>query len=505
MRKYSLFFVEDEETIREKIRDTIDWEASDFEYIGEAGDGETALVRILELQPDIVITDIKMPKMSGLELIKAIRSENLDTVILIISGYDDFSFAQEAIRLDVHEYLLKPVTPVNLMKALNRAAITLNKRYEEQDHLSALQSEVRDYLDLRRDRFLQRLMTGISPADAFDSAASLKMNIRAGCYCAAVAKSKANIDSSEFSEIVLQTEPDAFVFSIGYREAGILTMAADEQQIREKNGNLSKSLMNSPLFIGNAIHIFFGEIVRSVRDIRTSFLSACAGIDADSRTIWNDFEKMQDYEGVDIQELTNFLHTGSIAEIDNFLDHWLYFRKNDQAIISYSLYIISSVSFVVRDFIESVGAESGEISIRPDLNFQNLQAIQDECRDMIVHAITLRNRQSDRKYEDIIPAVCSKIQTDYSDENISLISLAKHVNVSPSYLSTIFKRSLGVTIQSYLIKIRMEKAKELLRTTSMRISEICGAVGYPNPNYFNVVFKRTVGIAPLQYRKDYLA
>lgn len=502
MRKYSLFFAEDEETLREKIRDTIDWESTDFEYIGEAGDGETALLKILDLQPDIVITDIKMPRMSGLELIRSIRNENLETVILIISGHDDFAFAQEAIRLDVQEYLLKPVTPMNLMKALNRAAITLNKKHEKQVQYSVLQSEAKESMDLRRNRFLQRLMTGINPADAFEEAASLDADIRAGCYCVAVAKGKTSVDFSELQENVRRIEPDAYVFPIGYREAGILTMGKNISLRQEKNEILSEGLKRSPLFIGSAIRLYFGDIVGSVSDIRTSFLAACTGSDVDNQEIWNEFEKMRHYEGIDVQQLTNFLYTGSVSDTSDFLNSWLHLHGNDKSIVPYSLYIISTVSFVVRDFIDELGCNSVEISLRPDLNFRSLQAIQNECKELIEYAITLRNRQSDKKYEDIISAVCSKIQSDYADQDISLITLAKYANVSPSYLSTIFKRSLGVTLQSYLINIRMEEAKKLLRTTDMRISEISGSVGYPNPNYFNVVFKRTVGINPLQYRKE---
>lgn len=502
MSKYSVFFVEDEATIREKIRDTIDWEASDFEYVGEAGDGEIALIKILECEPDIVVTDIKMPNMSGLELCKAIRNENLDTTIILISGFDDFSFAQEAIRLDVYEYLLKPVTPVVLMKTLNRAALTISKKKEEKGQILVLQSEVEDSLLFRRDRFFQRLMTGINTVDAFQQAKNLGIDLKYECFCIIVAKGKVGIDILELTGIIKETGLVANVFTIGHREVGILSMAKDPEKLNQQNAILIKSLKDSLLFIGNSIQLSVGKIVTSISNLNSSFFSACANIDRENNKIWNDFEKMRNYESLDIKALVDFMNTGSINDIDIFLENLFQMQEADKPCIAYSLYVISTISFVVRDFLESLGLESNTININQNLDFQSFQAVRTECKYILNEAISARNVLSDSKCDNTISTVCQKINEDFGNEDISLLSLAKFVSVSPSYLSTMFKRSVGVTLQSYLISVRIAKAKELLRTTNMRISEISGCVGYPNPNYFNIVFKRNVGINPLQYRKE---
>ena len=131
-----LFLVEDEKVMREGIKKHIDWEKEGIEFVGEGSDGEVALPLILEKKPDIVLTDIKMPFMNGLELSERIRKELPETKIIILSGYDEFSYAQDAIRIGVTEYLLKPITPAALLESIKSVAEQIRKEREESERPS---------------------------------------------------------------------------------------------------------------------------------------------------------------------------------------------------------------------------------------------------------------------------------------------------------------------------------------------------------------------------------
>lgn len=502
MNKYTVFFVEDEETIREKIRDTIDWSATDFEYLGEAEDGELGLKRIAELKPDIVVTDIKMPKLGGLEMCRGIRYESPDTLVLIMSGHDDFTFAQEAIRLNVHEYLLKPLTPVNLIKALNRAALTISARRERLDQIDALRTEVDDSRALLRDRFLQRLMTGANSIEAIRRADELGMNLRADHYCVSVVRSKVYLDVAELANAVHSIEQHAFVFRIGYREAGILTTAKTEAQLAEQKGVLTTRLPRSPVFLSSAMHIAVGNPVSRLSELPLSFQSACYGVDTESAALWNELKQMKHTYGLNISEVTRFLKTGLTSDVDAFLEMHLRGDDCDRTITAHSLYIISNITFIVRDFLDGLGLELDMPRERAVGSIRTASDIRAECAAILKSAIAARNRQSENRYEDVIPAVCEKIMNDYASGDVSLNTLAKHVSVSPSYLSTLFRRVTGRTISTYITDVRIDRAKELLRTTSMRTSEISCAVGYSDPNYFNAVFKRHENKSPTQYRRE---
>src|SRR5512141_2164887 len=132
---YKVFFVEDEIITREGIRDNVDWKAYGFEFCGEASDGEMALPLLRTAQPDVLITDIKMPFMDGLQLSKIIRERMPWVKIIILSGHDEFEYAQQAIKLGVTDYLLKPITVQNLQTALQKLTVQLNRERDERENL----------------------------------------------------------------------------------------------------------------------------------------------------------------------------------------------------------------------------------------------------------------------------------------------------------------------------------------------------------------------------------
>lgn len=133
MEKIKLFLVEDEIVIRNGIKNSIEWEKEGYEFAGEASDGELAYPMILKEKPDILITDIRMPFMDGLELSRLVKQELPDIRILILSGYDEFDYAKEAIRLGVTEYLLKPVSASKLLESLRGVSQLIQQEKEEKE------------------------------------------------------------------------------------------------------------------------------------------------------------------------------------------------------------------------------------------------------------------------------------------------------------------------------------------------------------------------------------
>ena len=163
---YKVFFVEDEIVTREGIRDNVDWKAHGFEFCGEAPDGELALPLLQTVQPDVLITDIKMPFMDGLQLSQIVRDRLPATKIVILSGHDEFEYAQKAINLGVSEYLLKPVSVHDLHNVLEKLASELNRERGEQQALQKLRDQVEESRAALRERFLLKLVTGAAESAA---------------------------------------------------------------------------------------------------------------------------------------------------------------------------------------------------------------------------------------------------------------------------------------------------------------------------------------------------
>src|SRR5512135_2324400 len=186
---YKAFFVEDEIVTREGIRDNVDWHGNGFEFCGEAPDGEIALPLIQTTQPDLLITDIKMPFMDGLELCKIVRERMPWVKIVILSGHDEFEYAQKAINLGVTEYLLKPVTAQDLHHVLQRIAAQIDREHREQEHLEKLKSQVEENRTALRERLLLNLVMGaVSSAEAIEKGHLLGLDLVAGCYLVVVVR-----------------------------------------------------------------------------------------------------------------------------------------------------------------------------------------------------------------------------------------------------------------------------------------------------------------------------
>ena len=180
---YKVFFVEDEIIIREGIRDNVDWQSSGFEFCGEASDGERALPMLSMIKPDVLITDIKMPFMDGLQLSKIVRERMPWVKIVILSGHDEFEYAREAIHLGVTDYLLKPVTAQKLQSTLQSLAAQLDEERKAQEQQRKLAEQVEENQSMLRERLLFRMIVGaVPPTEAIEKGQALGLDLSARYY-----------------------------------------------------------------------------------------------------------------------------------------------------------------------------------------------------------------------------------------------------------------------------------------------------------------------------------
>lgn len=180
-----VFLAEDEYVVREGIKNNINWEREGFYFAGEAGDGETALSMIMDLKPDILITDIKMPFMDGFELSRFVVKKLPEIKILILTGYGEFEYAREAIKIGVADYILKPVSSSQLLLAIKRAAEMIEKEREEKQLLLYYEQEMRENQKLERFKFFNILLQGSAAcaAELLEKAEKLGLDLIAKCYC----------------------------------------------------------------------------------------------------------------------------------------------------------------------------------------------------------------------------------------------------------------------------------------------------------------------------------
>ncbi len=422
-----VILVEDEYVVREGIK-RIDWASHGYEFCGEAPDGEMALPMIRKYEPDIVITDIKMPFMDGLVLTRQIRKEFPYTEIIILSGYEEFGYAREAISLGVSKYLTKPIGAQELLGELDelKAGIEKKQRDRESD------------LQYRRD----------------------------------------------MAEDVLKSRREFFSSLIG-----------GTHSVAERLSEISHSYDSA----GAAFAHRFFDVNNNVR---------CA---EDGMSVLSDASGQDDVQiksivirNADRQRLSDFLKTGDPSETEFFVKEFLRNLGGEASLQSllFRQYLTMDVYFAAADFVTGLGLDREELEA-PDSSAEitmTPSGVEEYCRNVVSRSLSLRDNVSHNKYKDVVDKVIKYIEENYSDEELTLNKLADVVMFSPNHLSMIFSQQTGSTLSRYLIDYRIGKAKEALKCTSKKSSEIALEIGYRDPHYFSYVFKKATGLTPTQYR-----
>lgn len=538
MNEIKVFLVEDEMVIRRGIKNSIDWEKEGYIFCGEASDGELAYPMIIKEKPDILITDIRMPFMDGLELCKLVKKELPNIKILILSGYDEFDYAKEAIRLGVTEYLLKPISSGKLLEALNGVSESIRREKEDKDLVRKHMEEMRENTEHEKQKFFEQMIAGnLSMADALETGKKYEMNLSAGMYNLLLFRFTLGEENRKSGELLGEAEyaieklterlEYVFEFQRGVEGWAFLLMADNEEQMSERVKELSKDL--EEIMKNYSTIAYFGGIgqpVARLRELEESFREAERALAARFTMELNriisveDIRMAQNVDTLDDIEITSFgeiektrtmlekfLNNGAEDEIDEFVDVYIneLSEENLKSVLMRQ-YIIMDAYIVMMSFCEKIEGIEGEMQAQSEelknsmKTIQTLEEIKNYIRMLLKKIIGVRDTISGRRYSDIIEIAKDQIRKTYMSDEISLNTIAAEVGMSPSYFSSIFSKEMGKTFVEYLTEIRMDRAKELLMCSSMKTSEIGYEVGYKDPHYFSYIFKKTQNCTPKEFR-----
>lgn len=538
MNEIKVFLVEDEMVIRRGIKNSIDWEKEGYIFCGEASDGELAYPMIIKEKPDILITDIRMPFMDGLELCKLVKKELPNIKILILSGYDEFDYAKEAICLGVTEYLLKPISSGKLLEALNWVSESIRREKEDKDLVRKYMEEMRENTEHEKQKFFEQMIAGnLSMADALETGEKYEMNLSAGMYNLLLFRFTLGEENRKSGELLGEAEyaieklterlEYVFEFQRGVEGWAFLLMADNEEQMSERVKELSKDL--EEIMKNYSTIAYFGGIgqpVARLRELEESFREAERALAARFTMELNriisveDIRMAQNVDTLDDIEITSFgeiektrtmlekfLNNGAEDEIDEFVDVYINeLPEENLKSVLMRQYIIMDAYIVMMSFCEKIEGIEGEMQAQSEelknsmKTIQTLEEIKNYIRMLLKKIIGVRDTISGRRYSDIIEIAKDQIRKTYMSDEISLNTIAAEVGMSPSYFSSIFSKEMGKTFVKYLTEIRMDRAKELLMCSSMKTSEIGYEVGYKDPHYFSYIFKKTQNCTPKEFR-----
>lgn len=540
-----IFLAEDEVVVRETIKRMIPWEELGFELVGEAADGEMALPLLIRQQPDLLITDIKMPFMDGLTLARLAKKEIPGLKVVILSGYDDFNYAKRAIGIGVEDYLLKPITKNALIERLSEIRSRYEHEKTQKEYYEKFQREMQAYEKNSSRDFFEALVGGsMDMMEVYKRAEKLGLDIVAEAYNVLIFTMNCDEDFSgqrdeyssweaeslELLENFFAGHSSAMLFRSNIFSYGVLLKG--QRETIEENTRACVDEIRKILSRQDGRREWFlavGQSVDRLSQIQKSYHTASRAFSQrylyDENILYYDEMETMEHPGgqaetednaylqkVDVNALNpailqKFLSNGLQEETENFVKDYFYaIGQEPMESLVFRNYVILNVRFSVISFIKGLGCDTNEMESADTEEVlaesgKNMESAIAYAKKMISQAIEIRDQNSGNKNRSILKTAVDFIDSHYMDEEISLNTVANVANVSSNHFSALFSQNMGQTFIEYLTTLRMNKAKELLRCTGMRSSEIAGEIGYKDAHYFSYLFKKTQGMTPSDYRK----
>ncbi len=531
-----LFVVDDEPDTREGLRYYFDWDKYGIEVVGEADDGSTAIPMIIELKPDIVLSDVRMPDMDGIEMSKKIRTIDENVKIVFVSGYDDVAYIKSALKVDAVDYILKPVDLCELATVIEKVVRMINEDKEEKQRIEKLNEKLMESMPTLREKFFMTLVRdGIGEEKNIDRKIEfLELNLPSDAeYCVFVISlddkvemfdtlSERNKQLTSYSTIniceeLINNSMKGYAFENRPGEyVGIVRFQCSKDEDKENLYSLFNDIKESIFkFLKLSVTIGVGLSVFSLKDISKSYSMAYENVNrklflGKSKIIIDSLVEEEDYihqfDFSSTQRLANLIKSSDEEKLrdlvnDIFKDVAKYKNANIKYCLNIGLQLILTASRQLMELqISTEEARFDENQVWEKLfKLETLEDMKKVIIDYLIAISRYISEKRNKKSRNVIEQIKNIINKRYN-ENITINDIAKEVYLSTTYLCMIFKQETGETVNDYITKVRIERAKELLKDPQNKLYDICYSIGYIEPGYFSKIFKKHTGLSPTEYR-----
>ena len=533
-----VMLVDDEEIIRHGIRGTVEWEKLDMEVVGEAEDGQQGLAMLEEIHPDIIVTDIRMPFIDGLKFIEIVKKIHPEIYIVIVSGYDEFQYAQKAVNLGAYAYILKPIDLDSLNKILTRISVDFDSRRKRDNEFEQLKIRTQENLFASKGNIFKDIIYKRFEADEIEKRLSdFNIDVKNNYYAVVIVQiddyygTVENMDEEQ-SNFIQTSFYDLFDKSISeYNnltafknsdcEYILCLMDEHREVLKDRISQISSTIRDSMKEITYyTITIAIGNIHDSILMLPNSYSEARSAVNykfivGKNHDIYykslNPIKNKLQIEDYNIDELISFVKCADEEGIKKSLNLLLTdIKAKGSDSYLYMQIITSNIYLQVVKMLNETGGLIEEVFADPIKTYKDIitkQAASDIIGELLSKLLIITNYIKVKKYgkfDIIIEKAKSFINKNYMKEDLPLQDVAKYVNMSTCYFSVVFKQEVGETFINYLTALRMEKAKELLILPGYKTYEISNMIGYSNSTYFSTIFKKYVGVSPTEYRNSLL-
>lgn len=553
---YKLILVDDEEEVRKGIVQKIDWKKCGFEIAGEAENGREALEIVEKVVPDVILADIKMPFMDGLELSEVLRERFPSTKIVIITGFDEFEYAQKAVRLNVIEYVLKPISSEELTNILVKIKVKIDEEIAQKRNIQILKEHYRRSLPILREKFLASLITGkLNKKEICEKTNYYGLNLNGDEFVVSIISIDNGVASTNrirnYSQVGSNFESDEDFDNIPegkellnfsllrickdivnkhnlgmaflYNDHIVIISVHDEGDrepvVRKSLSVLEEIRQGAQKFLGITVTAGIGMVCRDIVQIKHSYESALTALDyrlvlGGNRIICiEDLEPQCSqkivFDEIKERTLISCIKVGTAEDIKETVETM--FKEVTDAKTSfkdYQIYLMEMLTAILKA-AKGLNTDTDHIlgtNCNLFIEMYKLKAINEVKNWFIEICLKIRSYISNHRHNTcklLVKKAIDYVHNHYHESDITIDKICRYLYISPTYFSSIFKKEMKMTFINYLTHIRMEAAKELLRTTDLKSFEIAAKVGYSEPNYFSYCFKKNFGISPTQYRNNF--
>ena len=532
MKKYSVLLVDDEEDVVEAIVQKIDWEGLGYSLAGYAKNGLEALEIAEEKQIDVVLTDIKMPYMDGLTLSHRLKELYPSIKIIIFSGFDEFEYAKEAIRLEAEEYMLKPVDAGELSRVFQKVHDALDQEFDEKQSIHRLKNYYLESLPILQESFYTSLIEGTLPQQDMESTLlDYQISLPGKYYAVVILHNSLSLSPEGINPLLitmsirklaeerLQKNWRPCFFT--YLGNTLLIAQLDRETDSIKLTDDCEILCRMAKHVCKAtVTAGIGKTVSHLVDLPLSYLGARdavayrvlygrgKAIAISEIGLEGKEERNVNKEIIDEERLLDIyrsIRMSSEEELDKCIDLYVENSHLDSPSLQEYHFFLMDLVTNMHKFLLSNQMDTNLIFPKEEDVYQKVQQfslaelsqwLKEVCKKIQRH---IQEMRSD-KTKSFVKRAVEHVHSHYMDKDLTVEALSQELHVSAAYFSTVFKRETGKSFINYLTDYRMEKAIRLLMEEEEKACSIAESVGYSDPNYFSYPFKKKFGMSPSKYK-----
>jgi len=522
---YTVVVADDEEEIRRALVKKMDWNQLGFELVGEASNGAEALELVEKLGPDLLLTDIMMPFIGGIELARQVREVRPSTQIAFLTGYEVFEYAKKAIQYNIISYILKPISSEEMSVELVKIRKLIDRKFEQ----FRSSEQAKEHLDTL-SFVMPLLLDGYSHGDTANRSSILSEADRQGLmipgaetsYCVLVTSvtdssginvtSKATVNSFD---LILDKYMQHVSF---YANGRVVTLLHGTRRTLEKYLHIAVEDITQSVarIMSCTSSIGISRIGDDILNLHELYVEAMNAISYNSESTGN-IKYISDVENdyfSDIEMFENFVaeeerlvRNGQSKEAGEACDRLFDTLGNVSKYKLSANFIVPNLTSSVYKILYSVVDKEYADNLQEQCPLQmsdlngNIDSIRCYCKKLCVMAAELVEEQCQKSGSRHCELALDIINKEFADPDISLVSVSRKIAVSPNYLSSLVRKETGSTFIELLTRRRMEEAQQLLKYPALKVKDVAGKCGYEDQHYFSYSFKKETGMSPIQYKK----